>query len=196
MRLADPDAQKRLLDAVAGGVPLTHAATYAGVSDRTLWRLMVRGEVALERRESGHRLTDPRDVEAVELFEKLRRARASVSVRNVSLIQKAATGGHVRKETMRRYRNDEGDLVEEVEREYADIDWRAAKWLLEKSFAKEFGPSAVPIELTGMGGEQVQVSTSEVVSKLSERMALVVAQRAEDAVRDEDEVIDVEVVEE
>jgi len=194
--VSDPDVEKRFLDAVSSGVPLKHAATYAGMSERTVFNTLSRAEEAAEKRASGVPLAEF-DVVAFEFAEKVRRARSMVSVRNVGLIQKAATGGHVLEKTTKRYRDPEtGQLVEEESVRHADIDWRAAKWLLEKSFAADFGPAAQHIELTGLDGQPVQVETSSVVASLNERLALVAAQRAEDAVRDEDEVIDVEVVEE
>ena len=135
--MENPEIRRRLLDAVQNGVPLTQAALYAGVGQRSFFRWMARGEAAQAR------LDDPDDPEPLtadeetlrQFWTEVRHRRSQVAVRNVALVQKAAQGGYVRREKKRRYKDDSGRWVTETDTEYADVDWRAAKFLLDTSFA-------------------------------------------------------------
>ena len=192
--LIEPEeTRKRLLDAVKGGVPLNQAVHYAGIGYRTLFRYLERGEAADAAAEAGGRLNAEEQV-LRDFWRDVREARAQVAVRNVALVQKAAQGGYLKRERVRRWRDPEsGQVVTETDREYADVEWRAAQWLLQTSFSREFGrdPDRVELEVVG---EQA-VGAGDAVASLAARVALVAARRREEEAAAEDGVVEGEWVE-
>lgn len=154
--LLTPDVQQRLLDAVSSGVPVTHATTFAGIGQTTFERWMQRGRDAQDLADEDQPV--PADEEPYRLlWEQVSRARSVVAVRNVAIVAKAAEGGYVTKERTRRYRDPgNGLLVTETETDYAPPEWQASRWLLEKSFHRDFGRTAQQVELTGEAGGPVQ----------------------------------------
>ena len=141
--LADPDTRRRYLDAISNGAPLSHAAVFAGINISTVWRALRRAEEADAKLATGETLTSD-DKLCQGFAAEVKTARAAVAVRNVALVQQAAEGGYLLRH--RTLRNGT------VEREYAQVDWRAAKWLLEMSFKGEFTASSPPVELDSLGG--------------------------------------------
>jgi hypothetical protein len=123
--LADPDTRERYINAICNGVPLSYAAAQAGIDAATVWRAMRRAEDADAKLETGEPLTSD-DVLCQGFAAKVKSARAAVAVRNIAVVQQAAEGGYLLRQRMLANGT--------VEREYAQADWRAAKWLLEMSF--------------------------------------------------------------
>jgi len=149
------EVEKRLLEAIRGGVLLTHAAIYAGVAPSTFHGRVARGEAERERLDAGG-APDPRERPFLELLENVTRARADAAVPNFALLQKAAQGGYVVKETTRTYVDEAGRRVTERTKTYADLDWRAAAKLLELSFPREFGRH-MQLEVSGRDSGPLQV---------------------------------------
>ncbi len=187
LALADDQAEKRLLDAVSQGVPLNHAATYAGIAQRTLYRTLARGEDADTRAENGEGLS-PDDELCRDLWQRVARARAAVAVRNVAFVQRAASGGQLIERTTRTLRDGSRETTEK----YAPPDARAAMWLLKTSF-KEFAGPPDQLELTGAGGGPVQVQgDADTASRLAQRIGQLAAARRE--LETGDDVIEGELV--
>lgn len=151
LMLATPDTRTRLVDAVRAGTPLTQAAIYAGVGERTLFRTLARGEHASDLADRGLPLDDD-DRVALEVWTEVRRARADVAVRNVGLIQREAVGGQVLETTTRTFTDEAGRTVREVTEKRARGDWRAAKWLLETSFQHDFAKAPQHLQI-GLGAD-------------------------------------------
>lgn len=198
IRLVDPTAQGRLLDAIRGGSPLGQAAVYAGVTERTLYRTLARGDDADVRADEGAELDDD-DRACLELFRAVKEARAQVAVRNVALLQKAAAGGYTVEETTRTYTDDRGQQVVERTVKQAPVEWRAALALLERSFPKDFARGAQQFEVITQrpddagdqrgGGGSADGPSLQVVQALSSRLAEHTAQAAAD-----EDVTDAELV--
>lgn len=186
-----PDIEKALIDALKGGVPLKYAAQYAGIGYRTVGRWMVRGEEADLAHDAGEPVPSE-EVPYWRFWQAVQDARSASVVRNVALIQKAAQGGYVRKERIRRYRDpDTGQMVTETDREYADVQWRAAQWYLQQAFPAEFRLEAQQVEVSGPGGGPVRVEHGLVVASLADRVAAAVATRELEAAEDEEGVFDI-----
>lgn len=142
-----PAVEEALLAAVAAGVPLVHAAHAAGVGPATFHRWMARGVAEQNRVDDGGD-PDPAEEPFRALFERVGRARATVAGRYVGVLAKVAEGGYVVKE--RRYRDSAtGEVVTETD--YAPPDWRAAGWMLERSF-REFTRAAAERDGDGPAG--------------------------------------------
>jgi hypothetical protein len=129
-----------------------------------------------------------------EIWEEVSRARAEVAVRGVALIQRVAAGGAVVKETTRRYRDGNGQMVTETEKTFAPPDARPMQWLLERTHRQEFG-RASQVEVTGADGGPVQVDNGDVVTTLAARLAALTAERRREIEAAPEDVVDVEVVE-
>lgn len=158
--IADPGVKDRFLFAVRAGVPYVHAATAAGVSDRSVQRWRSAGEAAQEALDAGRELDQ--QAEACWLFWKeVTQARAQVAVELMELIGEAARGGQlVRRRTLR------NGVIEE---EYAPIDWRAASKLLDISFRHEFD-RARQQEMTHGAVDSVPDATSPSVRRVLARL--------------------------
>ena len=195
-----PEVEDALLAAITGGVPLTHAARYAGIGQSTFHRWMDRGETEAARlADDDTAQLDPDETPYRQLYDRVARARSQVAVRNVALLQKSAQGGFKTKERTRRYRDPgTGQLVTETETDFAPPDWRAAAWLLERSFAGDFTKTP-RLELTGADGGPIPVEHSlGDVTSLAARLQQFAERRAagELPAADGDEVYDAELVDE
>ncbi len=163
--LCTPEVEAVLLGAIEAGVPLTHAAVCAGITPRVLQMWMRHGEALEEDFLDAQADDDPhrapptlsRNEEAwLHLFRKVRRARAEVANRFVRIVGAAAQGGTLTEELVRTYTDRDGNEVREVRRRFSAGDWRAAKFMLESSFAREFA-QARQLQLTGAEGGPLQI---------------------------------------
>lgn len=176
------DVERRLLDAVRAGVPLKQAVLYAGIHEATLYRWIERGAEEQARQDAERTPAQRRENEEPEEWveepfrafrERLLRARAETGVRHVGLINKAAAGGYVVKRKTTTMRN--GDVI--VEEEVAPVAWQASKWLLEKSFPRDFGQRAeLDLHLSGTADQD---SPDAVPEDAVSRIAAAVAQAHE-----------------
>lgn len=177
-RIADETARRRFLEAVRTGTPYIHAARYAGIPERTLFRYLARGEVASGRLEDGEPVEDPDDAVFAEFYRDTMRARSEGAVRSVALVQKAAAGGYVIRRTSRSYKDAAtGRVITETVEDLAPVDWKAAAFVLSKSYAAEFGPSAQQVELSGPGGGPVQVGAPDVEALAARVVGAIAARR-------------------
>lgn len=109
-----PDRQEKLLEAIRAGNYIQTACTYAGISKQTYYNWK-------------HTAETPDAPEwAVDLFDAIENARAQAEVRNVALIQRAAT-----------------------------TQWQAAAWWLERSFPQQFG-RINRVEMSGPEGGPIE----------------------------------------
>ena len=83
---------KALIDALKAGTYVTTACTYAGIGRKTFYQWMDRGRTEAESRDNGNP-PDPKEQNYFEIWEAVEAARAAAEVRNIGLIQRAATGG-------------------------------------------------------------------------------------------------------
>lgn len=199
--VADEARVKAMLEALRAGVPVLAACQRSGVSWASHQRAMDAGEQADSLHDNGQPLS-----ERQELYRSYRadvvRARAQTVAVHVTLVAKAAHGGALAKETTRRFRNDDGEMVVETEREYTRPDWRASKFLLQTGVARsEFVErAAAALEVTGADGGPLQVAHGEeVLTTVAERLARVQAEQARQLPGGWDadaEITDAELVEE
>lgn len=155
-----PANTQRIAEAIENGVPITHAGALIGVHTATIFLWMGRGQDAAEATDphTGHPTPiATNDRCYVEFYEAVTRARARASEKAVKLVLKAAEGGYVVRETTRRYRNDAGHWVNETDKVYAPVDWRAAGWFLDRSDRANWGRGAAEVQLSGPGGGPIEV---------------------------------------
>lgn len=147
--IADPDRVAALLDAVSAGVPITQACHYAGLHPATHHRAIAAAEEADARADAGHKL-DERARVYREYRDRFMRARAEVAAVHVRLVADAARGGQLVRRVTRSTRGGT-----ETEEQFAPPEWRAAAWLLSKSFPGELGDRS-SVEVSGPGGGPVE----------------------------------------
>lgn len=177
-RVLEPDLRKRLLDLTLTGAPVVTVCQAVGISTRALQDWMQRGAFEQERldglREAGERnpRPDPMNKVYYDLFQEITAARAKAAIRNVGFVQKAAQGGFITKETVRRYRDENGEMVEETQVDRAAPDWRAAAWYLERQHRAAWGKDATQVEIvTGHAdGEQPAQLTGQQADALAARV--------------------------
>ncbi|MFJ8043768.1 hypothetical protein ACIRBX_25030 [Kitasatospora sp. NPDC096147] len=193
----EPEVERRLLDAIRAGVPMSDAAPMAGVHASTVYRWLERAEQEQRRIESGERARAG-EKPFREFRDRFMRARSEGKAQLVLLVRKAAQGGQVVRERTRVVRDPEtGERVVQTERDFAQPDWRAAQFLLACLAPETFGRAAqARIEVAPAGGGElpaVEVS-GEGIDRLAARLAEIraefVAELEEDA-----RVVDAEVVE-
>lgn len=100
---------KVLLDALKGGADITTASQFAGLNYSTVYMWVERGQRENERIEAGLGSNDD-EATYLELWQRMRKARAEAVVRNVAQVQKAAQQG----------------------------DWKAAAWWLERTVPEHY----------------------------------------------------------
>lgn len=190
--------EKRLLDAVRAGVPVSDAAPMAGIHPSTVYRWLERAEQEQQRREAGLRARAG-EQSFCEFRDRFMRARSEGKAQLVLLVRKAASGGHVVRERTRTVRDPEtGERVVQVERDFAQPDWRAAQFLLACLDPDSFGRAAqTRIEVAPAAGGELPAAPGERGGGV-ERLAVRLAQiREEFAAELEEEaaVVDAELVE-
>ncbi|MGW1275469.1 hypothetical protein ACWD4V_00735 [Streptomyces tsukubensis] len=149
--LLSEDVEARIIAASRTGIAVELAAEAAGISSSTYRRWMARGRAEIAAREDGQ---PPNEEETsyVELFERVRTARAMAAARAMANIRRVADGGLTTKVTTRKYRDVEtGQIVEEVTEDRSVPDWRAAAWYLERQHRTHYGKdAAIAVEITGL----------------------------------------------
>ncbi|MFE3139604.1 hypothetical protein [Streptomyces scopuliridis] len=149
--LLSEEVEGRIIAASRTGIAVELAAEAAGISSATYHRWMARGRAEVAAREDGqapNRDEDP----YVELFERVRTARAMAAARAMANIRRVADGGITTKITTRKFRDPEtGQIVEEVTEDRTAPDWRADAWYLERQHRNHYGKdAALAIEITGL----------------------------------------------
>lgn len=164
--LLTPEVHKKLIEATTVGSPVSVAAAYVGISERTFHRWMERGLEALDLTDEG-KPVPPDEKPYLDLFNEIQQARSSAAVKSVVLIQRAAQGGVVTEETTKKYRDpDTGQVVEEKTVKRSAPDWRAGAWYLERQHRQHFGKDDKHhVELTGAGGGPVEVVEVEALAE-------------------------------
>jgi hypothetical protein len=141
--LLTPEMEEKILTHLRKGAAIAHVAASSGIHPATFHDWMRRADNAvLAHQESGEPIPETEAL-FVAFAEKVTQARGEGAVTATELVRKAANGGAVIRETTRRYRNEDGEMVEEVEIVRAPPDWRAAAWWLERAHRTEFGKSAI-----------------------------------------------------
>lgn len=195
--LLDKEVEDKLVEATRIGSPMTVAAAYVGIAERTFQDWMLRGHNEQQARLDGED-PDPVEQKYLDLFEKVTKARANAAVQSVVLLRKAAVGGIVTEETTRKYRDAEGELVTETTVKKTPPDWRASAWYLERQHRHHFGQKA---ELAVEHGGKVEIDAESTAARIhSNLQALIAASAAEEqeameALTDGHDVIEGQVLE-
>ncbi|GHG80095.1 hypothetical protein [Streptomyces griseocarneus] len=195
--LLSEDVESRIIAASRTGIAVELAAEAAGISSATYHRWMARGRAEVAAREDGqapNRDEDP----YVELFEKVRTARAMAGARAMANIRRVADGGIVTKVTTRKFRDPEtGQIVEEVTEDRTAPDWRADAWYLERQHRHHYGKdAAIAVEITGIDAGVPEEESSVDLAAIAERLnkSLFAVQYPEPPELEDGSVLDAEVV--
>lgn len=163
-----------------------------------MYRWLERGEQEQQRRETGLRARAG-EQSFCEFRDRFTRARSEGKAQLVLLVRKAATGGHVVRERTRTVRDPEtGERVVQVERDFAQPDWRAAQFLLACLAPETFGRAAqARIELAPAAGGELPAASADQGAGVERLAARLAAIRQDFAAELEEEaaVVDAELVE-
>lgn len=106
------EQRDKLLLGIKSGTDLETSCHYAGLSVTEVYRMLERGKTEAEKIGAGNKPTVS-ERECFDLWESLKTARAEAIVRNVAVIQQAASSG----------------------------TWQAAAWWLERQAPEQFSKS-------------------------------------------------------
>ncbi len=120
-----PEAQKVIVDAVAGGVPRKYAAARAGVAERTVREWVARGA----KDKSGA---------YAAFFAAMKKAEADRLAASVARIGRAAAGGQVIERTTTTTTKPDGTVVTKCVEKVTRGEWTADAWFLERRHPDEF----------------------------------------------------------
>lgn len=104
-----PDIIDRLIDALRAGNTIRNACNYAGIRTSTYFAWTAKARKETDDRQQGKH-PNPRLEPLLEIMDRVRKAQADAIVRNVSIIQKAASDG----------------------------TWQAAAWWLERTQHRDY----------------------------------------------------------
>lgn len=123
----NPERRASILTDLAAGLTRVCASERAGIADRTLRRWLAKA---------------PTDPELMSFLSAIKRAERDAEARNVRLILAAAEGGQaLDRRTTTRTRRD-GTVETEVTERFAQGQWTAAAWWLERKFPEAWGKDA------------------------------------------------------
>ena len=125
-----PETTTKIINALIGGNFINTACAYAGISTTTYFRWIQEADTGISEIDT-ILSEDERNIRR-EFRDSCARARAQAEVRNVALIQTAATDPK---------------------------NWAAAGWWLERSFPDKWGKQSKVIqEISGPGGAPIQIT--------------------------------------
>lgn len=168
-RLLEPAVRDTVIEAISLGVPIAIACQGAGIAEQSYRNWLNRGRAEHEARADDDYEPDPDEQLYLDFYLAIQEARTKAAIRNVGIIQKVARGGTITEQTTRKYRDQDGNLVEEETVKRQAPDWRAAAWYLERAHRSEFGKDAVNVEVTGAGGGPLVFESNE--EELAHRLA-------------------------
>ncbi|MFI6686582.1 hypothetical protein [Streptomyces sp. NPDC050485] len=195
--LLSEEVEARILAASRSGIAVELAAEAAGISSATYRRWMARGRAEVTAREDSQTPNRDEDV-YVELFEKVRTARAMAAARAMANIRRVADGGITTKITTRKFRDPEtGQIVEEITEDRTAPDWRADAWYLERQHRSHYGKdAALAIEITGLESDEPAREESVDLTALAERLnqSLFAVQYPDPPALEDGNVVEAEVI--
>jgi transposase len=125
-----PVIHDTIVNAVRIGMYVDDAAAMAGVHRATVFRWIAKGRDVIEKRDAGEQLDDNEQLYG-DFCDAVEKARADATLRNIGVIQQAASDG----------------------------TWQAAAWYLERTNPKKWGRHET-VEITGADGGPIQVQHS------------------------------------
>lgn len=147
--LLTPEVERAIIDAVAAGVPYSHAAQAQGVKPDTATKWLQQGRQASSGR-------------FFLFLQAITQARARAIQANVAELRQAARGGEViaskRTTVERRLPDGTVETTTTVEERRAARDWRANAWWLARMAREDF---AERVEVTGQGGGPIETRALE-----------------------------------
>jgi transposase len=152
-----PDVQARIIEALTSGNYVETAAAYAGVTKQSFYTWKARGELERSRVVAGE---EPNAAETIfaDFLDAVEKAQATAQVRNVALIQRAATD-----------------------------TWQAAAWWLERTRPKDWGRK-VQTEVSGPDGGAVQVTAASPADLEDKVRMILASRGVQDAASDDNAV--------
>ena len=154
---------------------------------------MRRGHTEQAARDDGEQ-PDPVEQKYLDLYAKVVEARAHAAVASVGLIRKSAVGGQITEETTRKYRDADGQVVEEKTVKRQGSDWRAAAWYLERQHRADFGKETkVTQEVTGR--VELAVNAEDVAARIRANLDRAAEHQQIAAAPATSDVVDGEVIE-
>jgi hypothetical protein len=176
--------ETRLCEYVEDRIPITTAATLAGIGQSTLFQWLRIAEDAREQIDAWqeqHGAGLPPDVDdsalrLVQFAERIAQARAKSEAATVKSVAKAIDGGYLVSEEpalnadgMPIY-NEDGELA--MKRRWAEPDGKLGLEFLSRSHPDRWGKQgAVQVEISGPGGAPVQVEQGAQIASIAERLA-------------------------
>jgi len=171
--LLTPDRQQRIVTAIQNGAYAETAALTAGVSKRTYYRWMERGQAEEQRCiDQGHDpdqdpdLLDPAEATYWHFRQAVEKGQAAAELAAVSRIIEAGDGYEIRKE--RRIERANGDVEIVIETQQRR-DWQAHAWWLERTRAARYS-RRTQHEVMGVDGGPLAVSLTETRAKAREQI--------------------------
>ena len=138
--------QEKICQAIRAGASRRSAAVYAGIGESTFYEWLKRPDYS-------------------DFSDALEKAEADCEIRNVGIVQKAASGYDVLRKTVKKKEYvREGATVTETETSEVtshEFSWQAAAWWLERRRSKDFKLNT-GADITS-SGEQLPVITFNVV---------------------------------
>ncbi len=142
----EKERERVLLDYIKIGTPVKKAVIAAGISEKSFYNWLTRGQNERERLATvpNAKPNTTEDV-FVQFLQRVEQARAEAIASKVTVIAKSGVNG----------------------------DWRAAAWWLERQVPEEFGATA-KLEVGGTGGDaiKVQIEMGDLEDKIAKVLAL------------------------
>lgn len=144
--IIEQERESVLLDYIRIGVPVKKAVVAAGISEKSFYNWLARGQNERERLATvPNAKADITEGVFVQFLQRVEQARGEAIAKKVAVVAKSSVEG----------------------------DWRAAAWWLERQLPEEFGRTD-KVELAGNNGDaiKVQIEMGDLEDKIAKVLAL------------------------